>query len=140
MQQLNRPGRASPLQSDIQLILELANPPVAPVSMFGLQDSRQNLHPGTPQADGSLLFACVISVREKAGALDFGGPFVHGTPAERFLYLSLRGTTSNWVQRMKITLNTITPQHLAAGSPVTLRIRLEQLETRPRPMPAWQVV
>jgi Family of unknown function (DUF5990) len=82
---------------------------------FGLQDTRQNLHAGVAQPDGSLRFLCEVSVKpSQAGhAPDFGGPFVHGPRGARFLYLGLRDADSAWIRRLKVPLAGITWEQVA---------------------------
>jgi hypothetical protein len=74
----------------------------------GLQDKDQNVHAGARKRDGVIAFECEIQVKDKGnGNIDFAGPFVHGTAAARFLYLSWKRTTpaaAPWVQRVKIPL------------------------------------
>ena len=79
---------------------------------FGLQDKARALLPGTIQADGSLRFDCEIGVEPGTGheELQLSGPFVHGKPGERFLYLGWRprnGAVDDWIRRWKISLNGI---------------------------------
>ncbi|MBP0625179.1 MULTISPECIES: DUF5990 family protein [Cupriavidus] len=83
-------------------------PPIEEPANVGIQDKDQNVHAGTRKRDGSFEFECVIQVRDKGvGSIDFAGPFVHGKPASRFVYLSWKRTASAaapWVQRVKIPL------------------------------------
>jgi len=86
-----------------------ALPPLDEPAEVGLQDKDQNVHAGVRKRDGSTAFECVIQVKDKGnGAIDFTGPFVHGTPAARFIYLSWKraapATAALWVQRVKIPL------------------------------------
>jgi hypothetical protein len=84
-------------------------PPLDEPADVGLQDKDQNVHAGDRKRDGSTAFECVVQVKEKGnGAIDFIGPFVHGTPSARFIYLSWKrvapATAALWVQRVKIPL------------------------------------
>ncbi|WP_158934101.1 DUF5990 family protein [Burkholderia sp. S171] len=83
-------------------------PPIGEAANVGLQDKEQHVHAGTRKRDGSFEFECVVQVRDKGdGSIDFAGPFVHGTPAARFVYLSWKRTVASatpWVQRVKIPL------------------------------------
>jgi hypothetical protein len=86
------------------------NPPSAPGATFGLQDKAQTLHAGQPQPDGAVDFTCTVSAEPTpGGTANFTGPFTHGTPADRFLYLSLgpAGDKPQWIRRIKIRLNDI---------------------------------
>jgi len=86
-------------------------PPVDDLSvMFGLQDKKPSLIAGTPQSDGALHFECVLDVKREGDAANFLGAFAHGTPKERFLYLSYGrrdGNTFEWIRRIKVQLGTI---------------------------------
>ena len=76
---------------------------------FGLQDRHQVVHPGQPQANGTLLYefdVLVISERE-TNAVRFRDPYLHGTPAAPFLYLSwkcLSAGQAPWIKRLKVPL------------------------------------
>jgi hypothetical protein len=78
---------------------------------FGLQDREKQLSPGQEQPDGSVQFDLDVTVRRTSPAqgLRFSGPFVQGTPAEPFVYLSWKyaGTPGEWIRRQKIPLATI---------------------------------
>ncbi|MFE7312351.1 DUF5990 family protein [Streptomyces sp. NPDC057555] len=83
--------------------------PTAHAEGVGLQDTSGELVEGVSTPDGSLRYEVDITVRERKASgpqrTDFGGPFVHGTPKERFLYLSFRGTGGeSWHRRTKIIL------------------------------------
>ena len=100
-------------QKTVQLRLVCVAPPVGECegmpTEFGLQDRQQVVHPGRAHADGSLSFELSVSVtyRAEANAVRFSGPFVHGTPAAPFLYLSLRrasGEPRPWIRRIKVSL------------------------------------
>jgi hypothetical protein len=77
---------------------------------FGAQDKAAVLHPGVPEGERSVRFALGIVARPAAGGgVDFVGPFVHGVPQGRFLYLGYRplGETV-WTRRWKIPLAALT--------------------------------
>jgi uncharacterized protein DUF5990 len=85
---------------------------------FGLQDKQQALHPGSRLADGSLAFMCEVVVMKPhagTGSPDFGGPFVHGPPGARFLYLGWRPPGGAWIRRFKIPFTGIGWDQIAAG-------------------------
>jgi hypothetical protein len=95
----------------IPLSIICHNPPSAPGATFGLQDKTQTLHAGVTQPDGALRFTCTVSAEQPPdGTPNFRGPFTHGTPADRFLYLSLGqgGAQPHWVRRIKVMLGDIT--------------------------------
>lgn len=96
------------------------NPPAHDgFNTFGLQDKTLTLHPGEMRDDGALLFICELSAKPADGDLvNFTGAFAHGTPTERFLYLSLGqliGGNWRWQRRLKIPLKTIRWAQVEAG-------------------------
>lgn len=79
---------------------------------FGLQDKQQEVHPGVLGRNGVWRFRCTVTVKgpDADGMPAFSGPFVHGPPDARFLYLSWKraaGAAAPWVQRVKIPLSGI---------------------------------
>ena len=99
---------------------QLAADPL-PVTV-GIQDKFQQVHEGV-HGEAGWRFACTVLVKpDPASALPaFSGPFVHGTPAKRFLYLSwkrLGDAPTPWQQRVKIPRSAL-PWHLIeAGLPL----------------------
>ncbi|MGO4281552.1 DUF5990 family protein [Cupriavidus sp. RAF20_2] len=96
-----------PRDIQVTLVCKMLPPVEEPVTV-GIQDKGQDVHEGTRKRDGSFEFKCVIQVRDKgAGNIDFAGPFVHGKPAARFVYLSWKRTAASiapWWQRVKVPL------------------------------------
>lgn len=99
-------------QSELTIVLvctelpDLADPGGLSV---GIQDKQQGVHSGKQERDGSWRFTCTVTVKERDGVAlpQFSGPFVHGTPAARLLYLSWKrhsGMPAPWLQRVKIPL------------------------------------
>lgn len=76
---------------------------------FGLQDKKQQVHPGLILPDGSLQFDLAVQMKEREGQPDFAGPWVQGPPGQRFIYLSYRlaAAGSPWIYRIKIPLTAI---------------------------------
>ena len=75
---------------------------------FGLQDKDGLLHVGTPDASGRSVFAFALQARpHKSGGVILTGPFAHGTPEARFLYLGWRRADGAFAQRLKVPLGTI---------------------------------
>ena len=105
----------------VRLQVVCHHPPTTDSSLFGLQDKDQNLHAGILQTDGSVLFECVLNVKE-VDPPNLLGAFAHGTPKERFLYLSL-GTPPLWIKRIKLMLSSITPAQMNSGR--TLRAEVD---------------
>jgi len=86
---------------------------------FGLQDKSNDLKPGNVREDGALEFACELKAAHGEGTdmPNFTGSFTHGTPKERFLYLSYgtqAGGVWNWLKRIKIPLKGITWEQVEA--------------------------
>jgi hypothetical protein len=84
-----------------------------------VQDREQVVHHGQVHADGSISFEVTVSaVRHAAdGSVRYRGPFVHGTPAEPFLYLSFRrveGSPVDWIRRIKVRFPDLTWERLEA--------------------------
>lgn len=123
------PGRTA------RLVLVCQDPPPSEQdgrpAEFGLQDTRQVLHPGDPLPDGALRFELDVAVRLHAasGAPDFAGPFVHGPARGRFLYLGWRPVgEAAWTRRYKIPLAAITWELLDAGAGGALFARVSTAE------------
>ena len=100
-------------ESSVNLRVICRNAPSGSEIEFGLQEDKDTLHPGSRQADGSLVFTCSVRVQTNAATYqpNFLGSFAHGTPQQRFLYLSLRqrtGEPTAWIRRVKIQLGSIT--------------------------------
>jgi hypothetical protein len=87
---------------------------------IGLQDKQQAVHAGKAGPDGAWRFQCSVAVKgsDAADPPAFSGPFVHGTPGARFLYLSWKradGGAAPWVQRVKIPLSGISWELVQSG-------------------------
>lgn len=85
----------------------------------GIQDKAQAVHAGRKAKDEVIYFECSIEVRMDSlkSGLDFRGPFVHGTPQGRFLYLSWKRRTPSaapWYWRVKIPLAGITEKDVSS--------------------------
>lgn len=102
------------MTTNIKLRIICLNPPEQDADVyFGLQDKSNDLKPGTPREDGALVFTCELKTAAGEGTEvpNFTGSFTHGTPKERFLYLSYgsqAGGVWNWMKRIKIPLKEIT--------------------------------
>jgi len=76
---------------------------------FGLQDKAEVLHLGRAGPDDAVIFDLSLQVKpDGASAPVFLGPFAHGRPDGRFLYLSWRNAEGNYAQRLKLPLDSIT--------------------------------
>jgi len=78
---------------------------------LGMQ-CRTEVRPGVERTDGAVEFECTARVQRhaKTGQPNFLGPWVHGTPEARFLYLNwtaANAAESTGFRRMKIHLASI---------------------------------
>ena len=94
---------------------------------FGLQDKKGALTAGTDRGDDAVQFDLTVEATPTGGSppVRFRGPFVQGTPAAPFLYLSLRevGATANtWIKRLKISLAGIDSDLVEAASAPNTRL------------------
>ncbi len=86
-------------------------PPLDEALSFGVQDVKRGVHPGTAGSGGTRRFDLELDLR--AADTDrpvFSGPFAHGSPAARFLYLSWKrqeAAAAPWGWRIKIPLSSI---------------------------------
>lgn len=83
-----------------------------PAGAFGLQDKKQDILRGIPLDAARLAFSFELTAcKTEDGLPDFAGPFVHGRPAQRFLYLTTKArlTQDEWqiVRRIKVPLRSI---------------------------------
>jgi uncharacterized protein DUF5990 len=81
---------------------------------FGIQDKKGAIHTGKAYKDRLLLFEIHISVKHADTPL-FSGPFVHGPPSGRFLYLSWKKHGQHehpWAWRIKMPIGGISPSLL----------------------------
>jgi Family of unknown function (DUF5990) len=81
---------------------------------LGIQDKTGAIHPGKASKGRLLLFEIDIAVKHADGPL-FSGPFVHGPPGGRFLYLSWKKHGRHehpWAWRIKMPLGGISPSLL----------------------------
>lgn len=97
----------------VHLRLICLNPPPLEVdgapAEFGLQDKDGNLLAGRPRGDDALVFDVTVDALLDSNYPNFLGPYTHGTPLGRFLYLSYRRAGSDvWLKRIKIRLGSIT--------------------------------
>lgn len=89
------------------------------VTVFGLQDKQRAIYPGQAQADGSVHYELEVRAKwnPKTNGPNFLGPYVHGTPKARFLYLSWgyqNEEKGGWIKRLKVHLASITWEQIEA--------------------------
>lgn len=76
---------------------------------FGLQDKAGVLHAGAQRPDGTVVFDLTLQLKlDSSDTPVFVGPFIHGPPTGRFLYLGWRDERGGFAQRLKLPLGTIT--------------------------------
>ncbi len=84
-----------------------ATNPLADDYVFGLQDTKQTIHPAARQADGKLAwdFAVTVKPAPDDGRPIFSGPFASGPRDDRFVYLSWRSLArGDYINRVKARL------------------------------------
>jgi hypothetical protein len=138
-------AKTSEGERTVRVRINYVNPPhLADKTMeFGLQDKDRRLYPSAPQADGSLRFECDLRVRRaEDGKPNFLGTFPHGTPTDRFLYVTMKQQGAiQW--RSKIKLASITwAQVEQASEGGLLEASVERRGTASAPLlgAGWQVV
>ena len=76
---------------------------------FGVQDKDGELLAGSARADGALVYSFRIDALIDSDYPNFLGPYTHGTPMGRFVYLGYRRPGSrDWIKRIKVRLGSIT--------------------------------
>lgn len=103
----------------LHLQIDVIDPPrLAPddAVQFGLQDKNGSLTPGAPQPNGSLRFECDLQGTLKGDTPNFLGMWAHGTPQDRFLYLTWKNRADGRIiQRIKVKLASITAAQVDAA-------------------------
>jgi hypothetical protein len=92
-------------------------------TVFGIQDKGRHLTPPVLDANGDTIFE-ITATTSDAGLT---GPFVHGKPGERFLYLGWRpanGPPDAWIRRWKISLKSL------PAEAETAEIAINEAETK----------
>jgi hypothetical protein len=87
---------------------------------LGMQYGKEEVRPGREESEGTLRFECEVRVKKRpdTGRPDFLGPWVHGAPGTRFLYLVWEGEEEGvWqlFRRMKVPLSPITWEQVEAA-------------------------
>ena len=109
---------------------------------FGLQDKAQQLYPGSTQPDGTVKFECQLRAeRSSEGKPNFLGAFAHGTPADRFLYLTLQDSGQQIIRRTKIKLTSITWAQIEAAKNGVIEAEIDASRSGTVPLlgDGWQV-
>jgi hypothetical protein len=120
-------------------------PPLPETLHFGLQDTKADIHPGTPGPDGTRIFDFALDVADDtAGNPVFRGAFAHGPPKGRFLYLSWKREgvhehAFGW--RIKMPLTSVPPDLICAAEQPGMCLAANVIGRRPhasQPV-TWQV-
>jgi Family of unknown function (DUF5990) len=137
------------MEQELKLRIVLENPP--PDIDFGLQQGGGNDYQTIQiqrSTTGDLSFEFSVRVREgKEGQPNFLGPFVHGSPQERFVYIDI-GTyagqqNTQWSRRLKVPLKSITWDLIKKGGTVETHIAGTGKDggptcATPKPFTGWQ--
>lgn len=111
------------MTTDVRLRIVVTNPPTATYAIFGLQDKAGDVRLGTPRSAHSVVFECEVTASDRSDGPgpNFLGPYTHGSPKARFLYVS-HGTRggAGWIKRIKIPLSSISWSMIeeARGGPI----------------------
>ncbi len=138
-------AKNSGAERTVRVRIGVVNPPdVTGAGLeFGLQDKDQRLYDGVMQADGSLRFECELQVRQGADQKpNFLGAFAHGTPADRFLYLTTK-QEGRITRRIKVKLATATWGQIEAlryGDVIQAMIDGRGVASVPLLGGGWQVI
>lgn len=102
-------GGATASEVRFRLIRNGDAPPTNPLGeafVFGLQDTKGELHPGVRDGAGRFVFDFSLTVKPgKGGQPSFTGPFASGPAGDRFVYLSWRSVPRRaWINRVKARL------------------------------------
>jgi hypothetical protein len=109
----NGPHVRKKRQIAIRLIHDGVQPgiPLDEPMRFGVQDTKAEVHPGLTKPGDARNFDLTLDVKgDEASPPVFSGPFAHGPPSGRFLYLSWKREGEHehpWCWRIKIPLSGI---------------------------------
>jgi hypothetical protein len=92
------------------------NCPVLPGVTVGIQ-RRTDVVDEQPADGGLPRWVIDVEISES----DFRGPYVHGRPSARFLYLSWRSSAVGRFRRAKLMLDAVPPEVIEAAREATLR-------------------
>lgn len=105
------------IQSTVLFRVAVEDAPAGPGVSFGLQDKTGQLAGGIPGPKGRITFEAHVRAATDGGRVTFLGPFTHGPPTNRHLYLSHGRTgAEGWVKRIKLPLTSITREMVVAAS------------------------
>ena len=92
----------------LTLRIVVAHPPAGQGTRFGMQDKSGALHSAAATSPDSATFEIEVTAARGGAMPNFLGPFAHGTPTTRFLYLSQGDAAgSEWIKRIKVPLSSI---------------------------------
>src|SRR5688572_4571860 len=98
------------MKSNVHLRIIVTNPPAETGTRFGLQDKSGDIRAATLTSEQSAAFECDVTASDAGDRSEpnFLGPYTHGPPTARFLYLSHGTRGPGWIKRIKIPLSSIT--------------------------------
>ena len=118
----------------------VAHPPAGHGTRFGVQDKSGAVHRATAESADSATFEIEVNAARGGTEPNFLGPFAHGTPTTRFLYLShARERTTGWVKRIKIPLSSITWGLIESAEGAVIECNVDGRSAGSVPA-AWHVV
>jgi hypothetical protein len=112
---------------------------------FGLQDTRQQVHPGQRTAGGGFVWDFTVRVQpgRDAGRPNFLGPFASGPADDRFVQLAWRSTVRGvWINRVKARLSGIDWEMVQASQAADKPLVADMTGWRPhdsRRQVAWRI-
>ena len=112
----------------MRLRIVVTNPPTGTVTSFGVQDKSGAIHTGASKSKHAAAFECEVNASDGGGGSEpnFLGPFTHGPPRARFLYISHgRPGGDGWIKRIKVPLSSITWSMIEAAADGALETEVD---------------
>jgi hypothetical protein len=103
----------------MRIVVVGVDAPVLPGVTVGVQRGREVVQ--EVPADGS---AVTWELEAQLAGTDLRGPYIHGRPGGRFLYLSWQRPESGMFRRAKLMLDALEPEFLSRASAGALAARL----------------
>jgi len=112
----------------VRLRIAVTNPPTGMGTTFGIQDKSGALYPEASKSKHAVAFECDVKASDGGHGSEpnFLGPFTHGPPNARFLYISHRWNGApGWIKRIKVPLSSITWSMIEAASDCALETEVD---------------